>query len=631
MTRRIDSPDTQTDRDLRNHLEQGVPGFTMISGAGSGKTTSLVKALAHIVDTHGAELRSEAQRVACITYTEVAAAEISADLAESPLAHVSTIHSFLWTVIAPFQEDIRKWVRTQAATRIEKELGTAAAAAATGNRQQDASEQAVRYESIQRDVEKVPRFRYGTGRDFAKGILGHYEVLTMVPQMIMDKPQLASLVARRFPFVLVDESQDTFENVVQALKHVAQVHPARFTLGFFGDPMQKIYTTGVGNIEVPSSWPALKKPENFRSASRILDLINAIRAKAGDALEQSSGLDSAEQISGEVTFVVLPAGATRSQDLNRTVRWLADNSALNAWADVEGQPGAKILVIAHRMAARRLGYENLYEAFHGGRSALSTAFDEGTAWPLTPLRDIIFPLAHAAKHARHKLIPLLMAGNPELRERAETAGGTKDFLAVMSGVVAKLKEIVDTGGTGSVGTALEVADANGLLKLDSRLSDAIDAPESSSFASLNAPLRDALASYVACDITEVRRYLDHLEATSPYATHQGVKGAEFRDVVVVLDDEEGRHTSFSYDKLLNLKKASPIDLQNREDGKDTVFERTWRLLYVCASRARRALAVVLFAADTSAGVAALSASGLPGTEKIVTLQDMSTWPEGRLF
>ena len=126
MTGRIDSPLTPADRELHALLDQDMPRFTMISGAGSGKTTSLVKALAHIVETRGSDLRRQGQRVACITYTEVAAREIYSDLAETPLAHVSTIHSFLWTVIKPFQNDIRAWVADDTRRVIDKERATAA-------------------------------------------------------------------------------------------------------------------------------------------------------------------------------------------------------------------------------------------------------------------------------------------------------------------------------------------------------------------------------------------------------------------------------------------------------------------------------------------------------------------------
>ena len=49
MTSRIDAPDTDADREIRAILDfDHLTGFTVTAGAGSGKTTSLVKALAHI-------------------------------------------------------------------------------------------------------------------------------------------------------------------------------------------------------------------------------------------------------------------------------------------------------------------------------------------------------------------------------------------------------------------------------------------------------------------------------------------------------------------------------------------------------------------------------------------------------
>ena len=75
----------------------------MIAGAGSGKTTSLVKALAHLSRARAPALRRRGQKIACITYTEVAVGEIWSDVGNDALFHVSTIHSFLWTVVHPFQ------------------------------------------------------------------------------------------------------------------------------------------------------------------------------------------------------------------------------------------------------------------------------------------------------------------------------------------------------------------------------------------------------------------------------------------------------------------------------------------------------------------------------------------------
>jgi len=92
-------------------------------------------------------------------------------------------------------------------------------------------------------------------------------------------------------------------------------------------------------------------------------------------------------------------------------------------------------------------------------------------------------------------------------------------------------------------------------------------------------------------------YYKYINDESPYSTHQGIKGAEFERVLVILDDEEGRHNQFSYEKLLELKEPSKTDLDIQKQGKGTVMDRTRRLFYVCCSRAKKDLAVVLNSAD----------------------------------
>ena len=273
---------------------------------------------------------------------------------------------------------------------------------------------------------------------------------------------------------------------------------------------------------------------------------------------------------------------------------------------------------------RRLGFDGLYDGFHASRT-LRGAFDEGTVWPLTVFRESIFPLVEAAGSARHQLIPLLMKGNPTLRDRTISPGETKDLLAVLSKAVSSLAAVVHTGGPGSVGEALRIADSERIVELDARLRDALHEPVDAVYEALDEDQRMALSAYLQCDVREVHAYMTYLEADSPYSTQQGIKGAEFPDVLVVLDDEEGNYSLFSYDKLLKLKPLSGTDLDNAARGADTVLARTWRLFYVCASRARRALAIVLYASDVAAAVAAFRASKLPGTQNVWTLDRMQSF------
>lgn len=115
MKSRVNKPDTQADETLQRCISKSPPqSFIMKAGAGSGKTTSLIKGLSRVVARHGDRLKKTRQRIACITYTDIAATEIWRDVGNNPLVHVSTIHSFM-----PFQSDIRAWVAGRIAEKID--------------------------------------------------------------------------------------------------------------------------------------------------------------------------------------------------------------------------------------------------------------------------------------------------------------------------------------------------------------------------------------------------------------------------------------------------------------------------------------------------------------------------------
>ena len=50
--------------------------FRLEAGAGAGKTYSLIKALKYLIDSQSVELSKKDQKIACITYTNVAKNEI---------------------------------------------------------------------------------------------------------------------------------------------------------------------------------------------------------------------------------------------------------------------------------------------------------------------------------------------------------------------------------------------------------------------------------------------------------------------------------------------------------------------------------------------------------------------------
>ncbi|MFJ6536786.1 UvrD-helicase domain-containing protein [Paenarthrobacter sp. NPDC091711] len=623
MTSRVDSPDTTADEDLREILSQDLlEGFIVVAGAGSGKTTSLVKALAHVTQTRGAILRAKSQRVACITYTEVAAREIHEEIGNDPLASVSTIHSFLWSLSRPFQKDIGAWVSSHIDDEIDRLILKQAkygARTTSATKEKDASDLAKR-QSQRKSVLSVTHWTYGIGGDYARGILGHTDILRMVPELILRRDLFARLVARQFPFIFVDESQDTFPAVVECLKHVARLSSGKVCLGFFGDPMQQIYQQGVVSIMPDQSWHKIDKPENFRSSRQVLACVNAVRAE-GDTLQQVSGLGSS-QSEGEAFCFVLPSDDQRSENLERVRLWLDEHSKSGNWSEGAMDGGSKVLMIVHRMAASRLGFGALYSAFNDNRAtALSEAFNEGAAWPLRPFRDVILPLCSTKDFDTPAVLSILREHSPLLRTARESRQVRVALASCRTAVEALRKlTVVDTPAT--LGQLLRLAASLQLVELDPRMAAYIDLDGSHHDVVLDETTQRVLDAMSLCELSELEGYYRYITLESPYATQHGTKGSEFERVVVVLDDDEGRYSLYSYEKLLGLKSLSATDVANQAAGKDSAIERTRRLFYVCVSRAKEALAIVLFASDVTLAVEAVRHSAIGDHVQIATASEL---------
>ena len=624
MTSRIGSPDTQADIQVRECLdEQPARSFVMVAGAGSGKTTSLVKALQHLARSRGPLLRRAGQQIACITYTEVAVAEISGDVGNAALFHVSTIHSFLWSLVRSFQPDIKLWVVDRIREKIvEKEAHRDKPRTHARTRERLVQEIAELQGEIA-SVARVERFTYGTGSDYAEGVLGHDDVLKLGPALIAAHPLLRQIVASRFPYIFVDESQDTNPTVVEALRCIA-LEQARLCVGFFGDPMQKIYTTGAGAIALEHNWRDITKPENFRCPSSVLRVVNAIRA-AGDGLEQTRGraieVDGVLQpVAGSAHMFVLPADQHRTARLQAVRQWLRNATTDPLWLSDNVEADVRLLVLVHRMAAARLGFSNIYAALHDKAPAsLKDGLEDGTAWPLRPLMQFVLPLVMAARAGdQFKIMSLLRSTCPLLEADRVQHQAIHDVLRRLQESVEALVALLRDDSRASIREVLTLIRDREMVRLDERFSaflvpDLVD-DGSSEF--------ERVIAFLACDAAELWGYRRYIEEESPFATQQGVKGAQFERVLVVLDDEEGAHSHFSYGKYFGFVPLSEKDEENIAADVESVLDRTRRLFYVCCSRAVKDLAVVMFVPDVDQACAAIERTNIFPAGAIHRLEDI---------
>lgn len=630
MSKRLLSSDTDADRAIKACIEASPPRpFVVRAGAGSGKTTSLIKALACVLQVHGSSLRRKKQQVACITYTDLAAEEVSADVEANPLVHVSTIHSFYWSIVKSFQADIKSWVVANIHERLTKlrddeaRFSNRTRPQTRENNRRDVR----RYTSQLSAMPKVKAFTYGMGSDYPKGVLGHDDVIKIANFLLKERPLFRRLLALRFPFLFVDESQDTMVEVVESFKLVEADMRGQFCLGFFGDPMQKIYLTGIGNVAPETSWErVIDKPENYRCAQSILAVANAVRLQ-GDGLQQVRGamkeVDGVlEPVAGTARLFVLPSALDRREALSRVREWTARNNDDDGWRG-ERAEDVKVLVIVHRMAANRLGFGGIYAAMNDGAPAgLKQGFQEGNAWPLRPFMAFVLPIVTAMKNGdEFAAMSLLREFSPRLKAGVLPGKDVAESLREIRASVQRLVEMMEPDAA-TIRQVLDHLRQSGLFVLDQRyervmdlVTDELDqnddqvaaasaVEQAAPVAEDDEPDREGAASTDAvvqallrCNAAELWPYHRYIAAESPFATQHGVKGAEFERVLVVMDEEESEFNLYNYEKYFNIVPLSRNDEEKLQAGEDNILARTRRLLYVCCTRAKRDLVLTLFTED----------------------------------
>ena len=593
----------------------------MVAGAGSGKTTSLVKALAHLERSKGAAMRRRGQQIACITFTKVAVGEIWGDVGNAPLFHVSTIHSFLWSIVHSFHEDLRDWVAGRIAEKIAEAQEKIDKPRTHEPTRVRLRADIIRYNNQLAQLPQVPRFTYATGSNYGQGKLGDDDILRVGPALIEQHALMRSIVAQRFPFIFVDESQDTNPDVVAALKRIAAMPGTGFCLGFFGDPMQKIYMAGVGAIGADVGWTEISKPENFRCPTSVLSVINRIRAE-DDRLVQVAGNrigpDGAVPTPvGTAKLFIVQAGPDRTARVNQVREWMATAKNDILWQSDEEDGNVRMLVLVHRIAASRLGFPDLYASLHdNGAATLKDGLQEGTAWVLRPFISYLLPLVLAAREgADFEIMSALRRDCPLLAKERIGGHDVATLLAQLKTNIDTLVEMFSDGSTRTIKEVLDFVYEQNLAELDSRfipyLTDiATDDPDEE-----DSEYKSVLA-FLGTPVIQMWGYNRYIQSLSPFATQQGIKGAEFQRVLVVLDDEESDYNLFSYSKYWGTEPLSANDRKNISEGKDSILDRTRRLFYVCCSRAMRDLAIVFFVPSVQSARQAVLAKALFPVEDI---------------
>ncbi len=579
--------------------------FFLFAGAGSGKTRALVEAMQMFRQKYGQEFRLSARKVAVITYTNAACDEIKHRIDYDSIFAVSTIHSFAWELIRTYHKDIREWL----SHNLGMEINALQEKQQKGRAGKASADRTVKIEQKQKRLERLDTIKYFTynpnGENIGKNSLNHTEVISMSADFLADKLLMQRILIRKYPVLLIDESQDTQKDLVDAFFAVQSAHSGEFCLALFGDTMQRIYSdgkTGLGEA-VPDEWAKPAITINYRCPKRIVKLINKIRSDADDhiqkpaddALEGFVRLFLVQDDDGINKTTVEVEIAKKMAEITSDDQWSGDNQKI------------KTLTLEHHMAARRGGFNDFFEPLYQV-PRFKTGLLDGTLSGIPFFSQQVLPLVKSLQaENRFAVARIVKKYSPLVSDDTlKTSESSLDEIRKADDAVKSLFSLWDGNSDPSLIDSLKSVATSGLFAMPdifapivSRvdLTEDESEPDDSAEVSDSNPDIDAWDNALSVPFSQLESYVQYISDKSPFGTHQGIKGLQFLRVMVVLDDNEARGFMFSYDKLFGAKAPTSTDQKNAQESKETSIDRTRRLFYVTCSRAQSSLAIVVYTND----------------------------------
>ena len=361
----------KVDEEIIAALQNGN-SFRVEAGAGSGKTYSLNKAIEWLQTNKWAEYRRKKQTVVCITYTNAAVDVIAERLSKDSFILPSTIHSFAWNAIKQYQSFLIDIVTNDPD-----------------------------FLPDEGDFLKVTEVTYTLGHRYKEnGIqyLYHDDVLKLFCRLL-DNAKFRRVFTDKYPLILIDEYQDSYKPIIDRFISFFIAEKKGPQFGFFGDAWQTIYQSNkaCGLIE-NENLEIIKKGSNFRSAPRIVRLLNDLRPD----LPQTSAIDGFD---GEVIVITcddytgprrternlkgeLPAEELKNRLNNVTEKIKRESSK---------EDDLKVLMITHKVLATQQGYEQLLEILDDGLRDKEDPF-------LLFFMDTVEPIYQALKDSNMQLL-----------------------------------------------------------------------------------------------------------------------------------------------------------------------------------------------------------------------------------
>ena len=568
-----------------NLIEQ-QKSYVLEAGAGSGKTYTLIQTINYLIENKGKDIKLKDQRIVCITYTNVAKNEIIDRLENNPLVIVSTIHEFLWDCIKPYNKQlVIELDKLNSLMYVEKpekfKLGL---------------------------IERINEVVYDDSsfRDFEKGQLHHDDVITLSKQMFESYSLLTTMIADKYPYILVDEYQDTAVETVSALiDSLLERNNQKVLLGLYGDSYQKIYDTGVGSLQNyvdQNKISLVTKEDNYRSSENIIKLLNKIRSNIVQKVPNNKNRNK-----GTVTFIncnnVPKNTKEKVTDYENSLVPQKNQDYLKVIQKLESlgwnfgeKSEDKILIIANSRVAQRAGFYNLYKIF-------STRYGEGANEALLKRENafssfFIGSVDKKTSKERETGIEHLISfwkkedyNSVTLFLKRNSKSITSSFSLKEHPDKKKIKDIIESLNalclSETVKKVFDFAIENRIALLPKYIVDFktkinvdIDNIEDKELQEKTVKDKKFYDDLMRLPYVQFRNLFKHTQDQTVFSTKHGTKGEEYRNVLMIIDDT-------SWKQKYNFQDF----IDNTEEKPDRKL-RTQNLFYVSCSRAKENLVIL---------------------------------------
>lgn len=593
--------------------------FVLTGGAGSGKTYSLISLIEEVGEKY--PLKS----IVCITYTNNAVAEIRNRITNHRF-HVSTIHEYVWSIISKYQKEIKIILVELINDESQKDFKTP----------KDFSVgQKITIDYFSKS--KIEYDDYYSLKNDDNSKVSHDHILIIAERIFERYSKMSDILKDVADFIFVDEYQDTDPLIKDIfLTHINQ-SSKRNVIGFFGDSMQAIYENGVGEI-VDNGLEYIQKKQNRRNPVNVINLANKIRE---DDLKQEPSADpkapnmfEGKAIIGSVTFIY--------GDNTTVFDNFRESEYFSNW-DFCNSKETKELWLVHRANAKMSGFIRLFNLYNSDLlieliNKIQKKVDEGQLVTTTNISfEEIAIEADISVRNRGNLLDNIMKNsdyqrilslikyktweevsryriNKEslLSYKFNGVTGFYEAKTQRDKILRKLDSIYELielykdrkyndflrrikrkaltfDDKTAIGNEME-----GLLSTSLTIEEVVS-KANAIFKLETSDFDDFIIDqgyYLWERIKELPFYeysnsIEYQKEYLPFATQHSIKGSEFNNVLVVLDN--GNWNKYNFEKMFQN-----FDLDN------SVVKRTRKLFYVCCTRAKKNL--VIFMPSTNSNV-----------------------------